>query len=105
MTPEEVRIARLSGIRWTILRAIAYGTHLGATDEMILPAVRLRWLDSHLEEVRTEVDYLQARGLLTTERHEILPWRCKLTRYGRDVVDYTVGCEAGIDRPPAYWRA
>ena len=104
MTPQEATAARVAGMRWTILQAISYGTHLGATDAMILPAVLLRWLDASQLELRREIDYLETRGLVTTERNEIHPWRCRLTRYGRDLVDYTVDCDPGIARPPPYWR-
>lgn len=27
-------------------------------------------------------------------------WAAELTRYGVDIVEYTIGCEPGIARPP-----
>ena len=103
-TPAEMRSVRLGAMRWTILQAISYGGHLGASDEMILPALRLRWLDASLGELRNELDYLDRRCLVAIQRNEVRPWRCTLTRTGRDLVDYTIDCEPGIDRPLAYWR-
>ena len=105
MNPDQAEKNRIENTRWIMLVATKVAGHLGATDEMILPAVRTSWPKTGLSVVRDELDYLEARKLITTERPDLGPWRVKLTRHGRDVVDYTVECDAGIDRPPKYWPA
>ena len=51
------------------------------------------------ETLRDELDYLEKRKLIEIERSQIEPWRATLTRYGKDLVEYRVDCEAGIARP------
>ena len=92
--------AHIEGLRWTILRTMMVGGHLGATDKMCLDVARAEYLGVTIDRVRTELDYLEARKLLEIERSEIRAWRGKLTRRGRDVVDYEVDVEPGITRPP-----
>ena len=36
-------------------------------------------------------------------RHEGAPWTARLTRHGRDFVEYTIDAEPGIARPKKYW--
>lgn len=95
MTP-----AHIEGLRWTLLRTLMVGGHLGATDKMCLDVARAEYLGVTLDRVRTEMDYLEERKLIAIERSEIRPWRAKLSRHGRDVVDYQVEVEPGIARPP-----
>lgn len=90
----------IAGIRWTILRTLMVGGHIGATDRMCLDVVRAEYIGVSCDRVRTELDYLESRKLVTIERSEVRAWRAKLTRYGRDLVDYEVDCEPGISRPP-----
>lgn len=90
----------VAGLRWTILRTLMIGGHIGATDQMCLDVARAEYIGVSRERVRTELDYLESRKLVTIERSEMRGWRAKLTRYGRDLVDYEVDCEAGITRPP-----
>lgn len=90
----------LPGLRWTILRTVLVGGHLGVTDRMALDVARAEYIGVERRELRDEIAYLEARGLLGVEREETGPWRMTLTRHGRDVVDYTVACEPGIRRPP-----
>ena len=92
--------AHIAALRWTILRTLMVGGHLGATDKMCLDVARAEYLGVTKERIRTEFDYLEARRLIEIERSEIRAWRAKLTRHGRDVVDYEVEVEPGITRPP-----
>ena len=91
---------QIAGLRWAILRTVMVGGYLGATDAMAVNVARAEYLGVTTQDVRNELDYLESRKLVTLERSEIEPWRVKLTRYGRDVVDYQVDVEPGIDRPP-----
>jgi len=99
----EKELAKKENGRWIILTAVHAGGHLGATDDMILAALLPSWLDVHRNWVRDELAYLESRKLVDVERHPIKPWRVTLSRHGRDIVDYTVDCEAGIARPARYW--
>jgi len=92
--------AHVAALRWTLLRTLMVGGHLGATDRMCLDVARAEYIGVTEHRVRTELDYLEARGLIEIERSEIRAWRAKLTRHGRDLVDYEVDAEPGIPRPP-----
>lgn len=88
------------GIRWAILRTCRVGGHLGATEQMIREVVAADYLGADRVFIRDQLHYLETRKLIDLERSEIVPWRATLTRYGYDVADYQVDCEAGISRPP-----
>ena len=90
----------LPGLRWAILRTAMVGGHIGCTDRMALDVVRAGYLGVELREVRDEIAYLADRRLVAVRRSDSAPWRLTLTRHGRDLVDYTVDCQAGIARPP-----
>ena len=94
---------KLESGRWEILRACRIAGHEGVTDHMLLMTLRALWVSMHMKWVRDEVDYLASRKLLTVTKSEVKPWRAKLTRHGRDVVDYIVDCEPGIRRPRKTW--
>lgn len=94
---------KLESGRWEILRACRVAGHVGVTDHILLVTLRALWLSMHLEWIRNEVDYLEARSLVSVTKSEVKPWRIKLTRHGRDVADYIVDCEPGIRRPRKTW--
>ena len=91
---------QVHGLRWTILRTVMVGGHIGATDTMVLHAAHAEYIGITRTNLRDELAYLEARKLVALERSEVAAWRITLTRHGRDVVDYTVACEPGIRRPP-----
>lgn len=103
MTPDAQALLRKEAARWTILQTIHLGGHIGVTESMVLPVLRAEWLSASREFLRNEIDYLERRGLVTTERPALKPWRIQLTRAGQDVVEYTADCEPGIARPAKYW--
>ena len=103
MNPEAMLQQRRESARWIILQTTHVGGHLGVTEEMVLPVLRSAWVGAERQFMRNEIDYLERRHLITTERPDLKPWRIRLTRAGQDVVEYTATCEAGIDRPPKYW--
>lgn len=92
--------AHIAGLRWTILRTLGIAGHLGATDKMCVDVARAEYLGITEWRIRTELDYLESRGLIEIERSEVRSWRAKLTRHGRDMVDYEIDVEPGITRPP-----
>ena len=67
---------------------------------MVLPVLRVARPGAPHEFLRNELGYLEQRGLVTLERPPARSWRAKLTAQGRGVVEYTVECPLGIDRPP-----
>lgn len=103
MNQAQRELAKKENGRWVMLVAVNAGGHLGTTEDMILAALRPSWLDVHRGWVRDELAYLETRQLVEIERHPIKPWRATLTRHGHDIVDYTVDCEPGIERPCKYW--
>ena len=92
--------AHIAGMRWSILRTLKIGGYMGATDQMCLDVCRAEYLGVTMDRVRTELDYLEARKLIEIERSQIHAWRAKLSRHGRDFVDYEVEAQPGITRPP-----
>ena len=90
----------IAGLRWTIMRTLMVGGHVGATDKMCLDVARGEYLGMSCDRIRTELDYLEARELVSIERSEVRAWRAKLTRHGRDFVDYEIDAQPGITRPP-----
>ena len=103
MNSDQIEQARKEAGRWIILQTTGLGTHIGVTEEMIMPVLRSSWLGASREFLRTQIDYLESRKLVETERPAFKPWRVKLTRHGHDIVDYVKDCEPGIDRPVKYW--
>ena len=103
MNTDQVEQARKESARWTILQTTGIGGHIGVTEAMLLPVLRGQWLGVSQGFMRTQIDYLQSRGLVTTERPALKPWRIQLTRAGHDLVDYVTDCEPGIARPVKYW--
>lgn len=96
-TPNE---AMLPSVRWSVLRTLHVGGHLGATEVMIREVVAAEYLGVTTAFVRDQMDYLEKRKLIEVERSEIHPWRATLTRYGYDVAEYQRDVEPGIRRPP-----
>lgn len=103
MTDDQIELARKENGRWIMLVATKAGGHLGATEDMILASILPSWHGVHRKWVRDELAYLESRELVEIEKRPLKPWRVTLTRHGRDVVDYVVDCEPGIERPRKYW--
>jgi hypothetical protein len=100
----DVEKARRENLRWFILLALNSAQPVGASESVVLSAVQPMLPDATQLELRRNLDYLEERGLITiTGRNTQLQWFCKLDRYGIDVVEYTVACDAGIARPVKYW--
>ena len=92
--------ALLPGMRWSVLRTIHVGGHLGATEAMVREVLAAEFIGTTREGVRDQLDYLAKRKLIELERSEVRPWRATLTRYGYDVAEYQRDVEPGISRPP-----
>ena len=92
-------------IRWEILRVLKAGGYYGATEAMVLSALRTLFPFYDQMLGRDQLDYLAARKLINLERVEVEPWRATLTRHGIDLYEYRIDCEPGIARPPRNWTA
>jgi len=90
----------LPSLRWSLLRTTHVGGYLGATETMCREVAAAEFLGVTRDDIRDQLDYLERRKLADVTRHEIDPWRVRLTRYGTDLVEYQVECDAGIRRPP-----
>jgi hypothetical protein len=90
--------------RWIILLALNNSRPLGASETLVLTVARAEFPDMSREELRRELDYLKDRDLVTIKRPpDNSAWHCDLTRYGVDIVEYTVEVHPGIARPEKYW--
>ena len=98
MTRQELQ--RLESGRWFLLEAVDAHREMGVTDEMVAHIMAALLPDYDRAWCRREAAYLEDKGLVGIERHEVRSWRYRLTAAGRDVVDYVVECPAGIFRPP-----
>lgn len=95
---------RREHIRWIVLLALNNARPVGASDRLLLSVARAEYPDITLIELRRELDYLADRKLVELRLpHDGGEWRAGLTRYGVDVVEYTVNCEPGIARPEKYY--
>ena len=96
-------LTRLESGRWEILRATLVAGHVGVSESMLYHALVSMWVATTRQWIRDQLHYLESRGLVECERRDVGDWRAVLTRYGDDVVNYVVECEAGIARPRKYW--
>lgn len=87
-------------IRWMLLitlnNARASG---GASENLLRQVVQSEYPDATALEVRAELDYLEARDLVSIVRHPDGHWVADITRWGIDIVEYAVECDPGIARP------
>lgn len=90
-------------LRWQILVTINAGRPLPVNEQLLLGVIGQIPLQTTPLEIRRELDYLEARGLVTVEGKRTPMWSADLTRDGIDVVEYTVECDPGIARPEKYW--
>lgn len=94
---------RRETLRWNILLVLNTAQPIGAFESIILSVLQSEYADCTLNEVRRHLDYLAERELIKITKNPDGRWFAKLARYGLDVVEYTVDCEAGIARPEKYW--
>lgn len=94
--------ARREFMRWIILLALNNARPNGCYEELVLLATQGYYQDATAMELRRELDYLFDRKLVDLKKEPSGRWFCDLTRYGVDVVEYTVDCDPGIARPVNY---
>jgi hypothetical protein len=89
--------------RWFILLTLDKARPCGAGEPTVLYVLQQVHSETSRLEMRKELQYLHDRGLIELTKSPAAQWWAKLTRYGVDVVEYTVDCEPGIARPEKYW--
>jgi len=90
--------ARREEMRWLILRSLYAAQPFGTSEVIVRNAIEPVIPDATENEIRRELDYLKERKLISVEENRPV-WLAKINRYGLDVVEYTVDCDAGIARP------
>ena len=94
---------RRETLRWDILLTLNNASPIGAYEELILATIQSVFADATALEVRRAMDYLGDRELIQLRKEPGGRWWADLTRYGTDVVEYTIDCDPGIGRPAKYW--
>lgn len=90
-------------LRWLILETLNSARPIGANEGLILNVANDVQGGVTLHELRRELDYLSDRELVEVSKKDTPMWHGELTRHGVDVVEYTVECDPGINRPRKYW--
>ena len=90
---------RREAIRWHLLSAINLSRPIGIYTEALLPIVQSVYLDATHQEIRKELDYLEAREMCIITHDPLDRWFTDLTRHGIDFVEYTIDAQPGIARP------
>jgi hypothetical protein len=105
VNPEELQLiavrARRETMRWLLLLTMNIARPAEAHLGMLRTVMAGEYPDVTEMEVRRELDYLQGRNLITLHTDPLNRVSAKLERYGIDILEYTVDCEAGISRPRA----
>lgn len=96
---EAAKKQRRERMRWFILRTLDVCRPEGSYGASVLDVLRTVYADATELEIRRELDYLAERELVSLDIDPTGTWYAKLERYGVDVVEYAVECEAGIARP------
>ncbi len=99
---DAMRIRRES-LRWYIILALNNARPSELVEMVVQMTMRDLFPDVTPIEVRRALDYLENRGLVEIRKAATGVWWSSLTRYGIDMAEYNINCEAGIARPEKYW--
>lgn len=94
---------RRENLRWYLLLALYNARPEEVCEEIVQGTMRAIYPDASPLEVRQQLDYLSDRELVELRKEPSGRWWADLTRYGTDIVEYTVDVEPGIARPVKYW--
>lgn len=95
----QMQKVRREQIRWYLLVTANISRPSGIYTEAMLPIIQATYQDATHQEVRRELDYLEERRLVRIKRDHMSRWFVETTRYGIDMVEYTINCEPGVARP------
>jgi hypothetical protein len=96
---------RRETLRWIVLLTLSNASPIGAYEELVLSTVQAMFPDATALEVRRALDYLADRELIKLTKEPCGRWHADLSRYGSDVVEYTIEVDPGIARPVKYWAS
>ena len=99
----DVARVRRESLRWLLLLALYNSRPAELVEGVLLATAQAMYPDSTPIEIRRELDYLFDRRLVELRKSPSGMWWGNLTRYGTDIVEYTIDCEPGIARPAKYW--
>ena len=91
--------ARREAIRWHLLSVIDLSRPAGIYTESLLPVIQTVYPDATHQEIRRELDYLEAREMVSIARDPMDRWFVDLTRTGIEFVEYTIDAQPGVARP------
>ena len=91
--------ARREAIRWHLLSITNLSRPSGIYTEALLQIVQEVYFDATHQEIRRELDYLEAREMVSIKRDPLDRWFVDLTRTGIDFVEYTIEAQPGVARP------
>ena len=91
--------ARREAIRWHLLSAVNLSRPVGIFTEALLPIIQSVYPDATHQEIRRELDYLEAREMVSIARDPMDRWFVDLTRTGIEFVEYTIDAQPGVARP------
>ena len=100
----DIEKIRRESIRWFILVTLhtaqpVSGETLDTHENIVLSVIKSEYPTATQIEIRRELDYLEKRDLVICHKKPNNVWFCGLTRYGIDIVEYTIPVEPGIARP------
>jgi len=99
----DIAKVRREMMRWNIILTLNNARPIGAAEELVLSVVQAISPHASAQDVRRELDYLEARALVKIHREPNGHWHAELTRHGVDLAEYMVDCDPGIARPVKYW--
>lgn len=99
----DVSKVRRESMRWNLIQTMDKMRPHTSSENYLLDIMRAIYPDATALEVRRELDYLKDRDLVEVVKQPSGMWFGDLTRYGVDIAEYTIECEAGIARPVKYW--
>lgn len=99
----DIEKSKREHLRWQILVAANASRPVPLNEQLLLSVLQDVPLHVTALELRRELDYLEDRSLIDLMGVHGPVWSAVITRYGVDVVEYTVDVEPGISRPKKYW--
>ena len=103
MDSEQLDKWRREVLRWRIIQTLNIGRPYPVSEDILYQTVAGPDMPVREFDVRKELDYLRVRELVKIRGQGTPKWTAELTRYGVDLAEYNIDCEAGIARPVKYW--
>lgn len=101
LTQLNIDKARREALRWHLLTIANVARPQSINVAAMLPIIATVYPDASALELRRQLDYLEERDLVKIAKDPLDNWTVELTRWGVDIVEYTVDCDPGIARPRA----